>query len=155
MDTRLTGYAIALFLVAYAGTTPLFSFFGAHINVALALAAVIAFSLRSPYEYALASLAGAAGLAAGLGVFMSLLFFGGFFIALYAVRHAVPWQPYLIGCGLVLIFSFVTYGSADFALMARLAPVFVREALYNVTAFSVLYLLMPISNARQGRRYQF
>lgn len=154
MDARLIGMAVALFFAAYAETTPLFLLFGVKADCALALAVLAAFSFESFRECALLALAGACGLAMGGGFIPSILFFAGVFTMARAAYRAIPWQPFLVGCTLVIFFSFLTYVSADWALVMRLAPQFAREALYNVIAFAGLYLLVPSIHAR-NRRYKF
>lgn len=152
MDSRLGVAGIGLFLVAYAQTTPLFSVFGVELNNALALAIVLAFSYDTFYEYAFLALAGALGLASGIGFFPAILFFAVIFAVTNGVRRFVPWQPLLSGIALVLFFTFVTSISLDWHLFVRLAPQFVREALFNGAVFAALYALIPPHYARQ-RRY--
>ena len=149
MDTRLAGAGIALFLAAYAQASPLFMFFGVTVNVALALAVLFAFSFSTFYECGFLALLAACGLAVGIGFVPALLFFTAVFATVQGVRRALPWQPFLAGCAIVLFFSFLTYVSLDWNLMARLAPVAARDALCSVVVFAALYALIPPRYARR------
>lgn len=151
MDTRLAGMGFALFLVAYAQASPLFTLFSVKADVALALAVLFALSFSTLYECAFLVFASACGLATGIGFVQALLFFAAVFVTTQGVRHALSWQPFLVGCVLVLFFSFLTYFSTDGALLMRLAPTAMREALYNLTVFAALYALIPPRYARHGR----
>ncbi len=154
MDTRLAVTGLALFLAAYAQATPLFSLFGVKPDIALVLAVLAAFSFSSFRACAFLVLCGALGLASGAGFPQALLFFAAVFTTAQGVRRAVPWQPFLSGCAVVVFFAFLTYLSPDWNLVMRLAPQFAREALFDVTAFGALYALVPPRHARYGR-YQF
>ena len=149
MDTRLAGAGITLFLAAYAQVSPLFMFFGATANVALALTVLFAFSFSTFYECAFLALAAACGLAAGIGFVPALLFFAAVFAMTQGMRRAAPWQPFLAGCAIVLFFSFLTYVSLDSRLMARLAPAAARDAFCSVAVFAALYALVPPRYARR------
>ena len=153
MEARLVGAAVALFFAAYAGTTPIFLLSGVKVGVAIALAVFAAFSFGSLYECALLAFAGACGLGMGMGFIPSILFFAAIFFMTQAAHRFMPWQPFLVGCALVIFFSFLTYVSLDWALVVRLAPQFAREALYNLAVFAGLYLLIPPIHARQRRGY--
>ncbi|MSR73795.1 MAG: hypothetical protein EXS60_01955 [Candidatus Pacebacteria bacterium] len=151
MDARLAGTGIALFLVGYAQASPLFTLFGAKANIVLALAILVAFSFNAFYEYIFLVLVAACGLAAGIGFIQAFLFFAAVFAMAQGARRALPWQPFLVGCMLVIFFSLLTYVSLDWGLMVRLAPPAAREALYNLMVFVALYALMPPRYARHGR----
>lgn len=153
MEARLIGTGIGLFLVAYAQVSPLFTFFGVKANIALALAVLAAFSFTTLRECSFLALASACGLTAGIGFIQAILFFATVFAMVQGMRRVLPWQSFLAGAALIIFFTFLTYVSVDWGLMARLAPQFAREALYNLTVFAALYALMPPRYARHGRGY--
>ncbi|MDO8582739.1 MAG: hypothetical protein Q7R63_01975 [bacterium] len=148
MDTRLVGTGIALFLCAYAQASPLFTLFGVRVDVALALAVLTAFSFGALYECAFLVIAAAYGLSAGIGFVPALLFFAAVFAITQGVHRAMPWQPFLAGCAIVLFFSFLTYVSLDSRLMVSLALPAAREAFCNVAVFAALYAFVPPRYAR-------
>lgn len=151
MDSRLVYAGCALFFAAYAQVSPLFSLFGVKMNSALVLAIFFAFFVRTFFEGVFLVVCAALGLAQGIGLIQSLLFFSAIFVVGQGVRRAVPWQPFLSGCALVLFFSFLTYISFDWGLVARLLPQFAYEAVYNITAFALVYFFLSRYYARQGR----
>lgn len=155
MDSRLStiiANGAALFIIAYAQTTPIFLIFGSKPNIALAFAIALAFLYTSFYECAFLVICGALGLASGVGVWQATLFFTAIFILTRGVRLVLPWQPILSGIVLTLSFSFLTYASFDWQVFARLAPQFMIEAFFNAVVFMVLYVLMPRHYAER-RRY--
>ena len=151
MDARLVITGIALFFTGYAQATPLFSFFGVKVDILLSLAVLVALSPRSLYERAFLVIVGSAGFAIGAGIVPALVFFSSIFFTAYVVRRAVPWQPFLVGGALTLLFSFLVPVALGWDVALRLAPLTAREALYNLMAFAALYALMPPRYARYGR----
>ncbi len=151
MDSRLRPFPWiaggALFLVAYAQTTPLFSFFFLKPNIVLALSVILALSYGTFRECVFLVVLGAIGLASGVGVPQALLFFLAIFTVTRGILYVVPWQPLPSGIVLVVLFSFITHG--------HLAPLAVREALYNAAVFMALYACMPSGYARRQRIYKF
>lgn len=147
MDSRLGFAGIAFFLVAYAQTTPLFSFFSIKPNGVLILAIVLALSYGMLYEYAFLIFLGAAGLAPGIGVPHALFFCVTVFAVTRGILRIAPWQPFISGLALVFVFSFLIYG--------RLAFPAAREAVFNVAAFAALYAFIPSGYAGRQRIYQF
>lgn len=142
-----------VFFAAYAGTTPLFSVLGVHIQVALILGVYAALYTKSLYECIFLALAAVVGSFRGVDIYISTLLFGGSFISTYAIHRVIPWRPFLTGLVIIIFFSFFEYISWDAIFMMRLAPQFVREALYNVTAFAIAYTFMPHLYARKRGRY--
>lgn len=151
MDSRLVYAGCALFFAAYAQLSPLFSLFGVKVDSALVLAIFFAFFVRTFFEGAFLVVCAAFGLAYGIGLIQSLLFFSAIFVVGQGVRRVVPWQPFLSGCTLVLFFSFLTYVSFDWGLVIRFASQFAREALYNIMLFALVYFFLSRYYARQGR----
>ncbi len=150
MDSRLAYAGCALFFTAYAQVSPLFSFFGVKVNGALVLAVFFSLFIRTVFEGVFLVVCAALGLASGIGMVLSLLFFSVIFIIGQGMRRMVPLQPLVSGCALVLFFSLVIYASLDWGLIVRLAPQFARDALYAMTAFIICYIFLSRYYARQG-----
>jgi hypothetical protein len=151
MDTRLVIASIALFLIAYVQSSPLFFAFGIKLDVVLALAVLVALSYETVSEYAVLIIAGALGLTFGIGFPQALLFFSAIFILTRGVREMAPLRPFLFGSVLVIFFSFLTYTSLDWGIAASLVSQAFREALCNVIVFATLYAFLPPRYVRKGR----
>ncbi len=151
MDSRLIRNGLLLFIVAYAQTTPLFAVAGVKVNVALVIAVLIAFSVRTLYECAFLSVCVALGLASGAGFVQALLFFLAVFFSAYILRIVLPWQPFLSALTLALFFTALSSISLDWEFFIRYAPQFARETLYNGITLAVLYAFISHYHARQGR----
>ena len=151
MDSRIIYSGLALFVTAYAQTTPLFFVFGVKANVVLVLAVLSAFSVRTLYASVFFVVCATLGLMSGAGFIQSILFFSLVFATVQVVRRAVPWQPFLSACVLVLFFSCLTYASLDGGVIIRSAPQFAREALYNLITLAIIYAFLPHYHAQQGR----
>ncbi len=143
MDFRLAGASIALFLAAYAQSSPLFFIFGVRLDVALVLAVLMALSFTTVFEYTVLILVGTLGLAFGVGFPQALLFFLAIFILTRGVQLVMPWQHIFLGSILVIFFSLLTY-------IPHLAPLALREAFCSVVLFITIYALTPSHYVRKG-----
>lgn len=151
MDSRLIRNCLLLFAIAYAQTTPLFVVYGIKADVALVLAVFLSLSAATTRERVILSLCASFGFASGIGLLQALLFFFAVFFSAYGVQRILPWRPFFSACALVLFFSALSYVSLDWGLLARYAPQFARETLYNAITLIVFYAFIPYYHARHGR----
>lgn len=153
MDAALTLSALAVFLAGLVQSTPLVTAYGITVNIVLVALVVCVFIMPTFFDYALVLVVAALGLKQGNITDSAVVSLAAVMIAVYGMRRALPFTPWVNYMALIIFATAALYGLIDWHFIARTPLLFAREVFYNALFGACAYVFIRPYERTPG--YQF